>query len=427
MNVSLRRGACPGLSAPMQTGDGLLVRLLPIGTMPLHSFAGLCAAAEKYGNGVIEITARGSIQVRGLSAGSAPRFAAAIAALGIAAAGGIPILGNALAGLDPEELLDAGTLAAELRAALAQPPLAARLAPKVGIVIDGGGATALDRVPADLRLCARPTDGAVTLELALGGDAMNATPLGAVAPGNGVEAAMRLLGVLARSGRQARARDVLATEGIAAFRFAIADLLVGDASPQRARIGRDAIGLHPLRDGALACGVGLAFGHADAAALSQLAAAAGAGGAAGLRAAADRTLMAIGVRREKAASFAAAAAQLGFIVDAGDPRRRVVACAGRPICGSAHIATRTIAPRIVAIAAPSLDGAATIHISGCIKGCAHPGAAALTILGTPNDCALIANGTTRDDAYAVVAADELPAAVARQLQRERGHVEQDHV
>ena len=61
-----RRGACPGLSAPMPTGDGLLVRLLPIGTIPLDAFAALCAAAQAHGNGVIEVTARGSIQVRGL-------------------------------------------------------------------------------------------------------------------------------------------------------------------------------------------------------------------------------------------------------------------------------------------------------------------------------------------------------------------------
>ena len=46
------RGACPGLSAPMPTGDGLLVRLLPIGTVPLAAFAELCAAARKHGNGV---------------------------------------------------------------------------------------------------------------------------------------------------------------------------------------------------------------------------------------------------------------------------------------------------------------------------------------------------------------------------------------
>ena len=30
MNAPLRRGACPALAAPMQTGDGLLVRLNPV-------------------------------------------------------------------------------------------------------------------------------------------------------------------------------------------------------------------------------------------------------------------------------------------------------------------------------------------------------------------------------------------------------------
>ncbi len=80
-----RRGACPGFSSPMPTGDGLLVRLLPVGTIPLEAFTALCAAAREHGNGVIEITARGSIQVRGLTAASAPRFAGAIAAFGIVA------------------------------------------------------------------------------------------------------------------------------------------------------------------------------------------------------------------------------------------------------------------------------------------------------------------------------------------------------
>ena len=62
-----RRGACPGLSTPMPTGDGLLARLMPTGTMTLDAMAGLCAAARRYGNGTIEITSRGSIQVRGLT------------------------------------------------------------------------------------------------------------------------------------------------------------------------------------------------------------------------------------------------------------------------------------------------------------------------------------------------------------------------
>src|SRR6202040_447115 len=124
--VPSRRGVCPGLSRPLPTGDGLLVRILPIGTIALDAFAGLCAAARDHGNGIIEITARGSIQVRGLSAHSAPRFADAIAALGIAAEDGVPILCNPLAGLDAAEIFDATAIAAALRCAVTQQSLAGR-------------------------------------------------------------------------------------------------------------------------------------------------------------------------------------------------------------------------------------------------------------------------------------------------------------
>ena len=66
------RHACPALSAPMETGDGLLVRFLPTAPVPVDALIGLCDAARAHGNGVIEITARGSVQVRGLSPRSAP-------------------------------------------------------------------------------------------------------------------------------------------------------------------------------------------------------------------------------------------------------------------------------------------------------------------------------------------------------------------
>ena len=114
-----RRGACPGLSAPMPTGDGLLVRLHPIGSIPLVAFAELCRGARRYGNGVIEITSRGSIQVRGLRNETAPQFAADIAALDIAADDGVPVLCNPLAGIDAGEIFDSDSLAAELRRVLA--------------------------------------------------------------------------------------------------------------------------------------------------------------------------------------------------------------------------------------------------------------------------------------------------------------------
>jgi precorrin-3B synthase len=420
-----RRGACPGLSAPMATGDGLLVRLLPTGTIALNAFAGLCAAARHHGNGIIEVTSRGSIQIRGLSAASAPRFAAAVAALGIAAEDGIPVLINPLAGLDAQDIIDVGALAADLRLALAQRSLTSKLSAKVSVAIDGGGAVDLDGIAADVRLRAQALNGVAALCVSVGGDRQRAAHLGCVAGKDGVEVTIRLLEVLARRGR-VRAREVLAAEGVASFHSAVEDLLVTafdrrDSGHRR----KEPLGLHELRDGKFAYGVGLAFGHADATSLRRLSETAEAAGASGMRAAPGRVLLVIGLTQQTSSPFAAAAEALGFIVRADDPRRHVVACAGAPICASANIAARALAPQIAAAAAPHLDGSFKIHISGCAKGCAHPAPAALTVVGTSSGCALIAEGTPRDAPFKVVATNELPDAVveiARGLKREDDHV-----
>ena len=185
------------------------------------------------------------------------------------------------------------------------------------------------------------------------------------------------------------------------------------------------IGTHPLRDGSLASGVGLAFGHCDATTLEHLAAAAGKYGASGFRAAPGRVVLAIGLKPDTAPLYTAAAARLGFVVRADDPRRHVIACAGAPICGSAHFAARGIAPELTAAVAPYLNDAFTIHLSGCAKGCAHAAPAALTVVGTSEGGALVADGSARDAPFAVVAAHELPAAIARfagERAREARHV-----
>src|SRR4029077_2517292 len=99
---------CPGLSAPMATGDGLLARLTPAGSIALSAFAGLCAAARRHGNGIIEITSRGSIQFRGLSEASARAFATEVGRLGIPASDGIAVIADPLSGLDCDSVLVAG-------------------------------------------------------------------------------------------------------------------------------------------------------------------------------------------------------------------------------------------------------------------------------------------------------------------------------
>jgi len=332
MNAPLRRGVCPGLSAPLPTGDGLLVRMRPIGAIALAVFDKLCALAAAHGNGIIEITARGSIQVRGLTAASTPRFAADVAALGIAAEDGVPILINPLAGI-VEEIVDLTASTVDLRRALAHRALAARLSPKISVVLDGGGAPDLDALTSDVRLRAARWQEEAVLALSVGGDAANAMPLGCVAVADGAEAAMRLLEVLANRGRNARARDILAAEGVDPLHSAVAGLLLRNVRPNIAARRTDALAVHELRNGLSAYGVGLAFGHGDASSLRGLIDVAGRAGASALIPAPGRVLMAVGLPASDTASeFAARAAQLGFIVRADDPRRRVIACAGAPLC-----------------------------------------------------------------------------------------------
>ena len=424
--VPPRRGACPGLSAPMPTGDGLLVRLLPGGTIPLAAFAALCKAARTHGSGVIEVTSRGSIQVRGLSEASAAKFVDTVAALDIAADDGVPVLCDPLAGLDAGEIFDSASLATELRRIAAQRAFATKLAPKVSVVIDRGGAIGLGAVAADIRLRAQAVRGEVVLHVSVGGDERRAVGLGHVTPMRGVETALRLLDVVAQRGRDARARDILAAEGAQAFRAAIGDFLLSAEPMLDSRLrGNEwngivgvAIGKFWLRNRECAIGVGLAFGHTDAGSLERLIEVARAAGATGLRTAPGRALLAIGLPQTTTHAFAEAAERLGFITRADDRRRNVIACAGAPFCVSAHIASRALAPAAAASAAPELG---TIHISGCAKGCAHAGTAALTVVGMPEGCALIKKGSVRDMPFAVVPEDELAAAIANHM---REHAEE---
>jgi precorrin-3B synthase len=55
----------------------------------------------------------------------------------------------------------------------------------------------------------------------------------------------------------------------------------------------------------------------------------------------------------------------------------------------------------------------TVHVSGCPKGCAHPGSSALTIVGTKDGCGLIIGGSARDPAGATIAAAALPSGFRR--------------
>ncbi len=379
------RGACPRLAAPMQTGDGLLARIVLSGPVAIDAFAALCAASRTHGNGLLEISARGSVQVRGLTPASAPLFASSVEALGIEAGGAVPVLAGPLP-QEEDAPVTSAELAAEMRAAIAERELV--LAPKVSVIVDDGGLS-FDSLAADIRLRARPHNRFLVL---LGGDAESGPSLGLVAPRDACQLVCDLLQVLAARGPAMRARDVLRNEGLAPFLSAARVTL--EPAPARPPLRRlETIGLHRLQDGLCAIGVSPPFGQAQALDLIALLRIARANGARWAATAPQRTLLLGPIGEMTAFALGTAADTLGFVVDARDPRRRVVACAGAPACASGLIPARTLAADI---ASRLKQGGLAVHVSGCAKGCAHQRPAPLTVIGTPEGGAFVKNGTAYD-------------------------------
>jgi precorrin-3B synthase len=410
------RGACPKLAAPMPTGDGLLARLVPVGPIPLRALAVLCTAARTHGNGTMEITARGSLQVRGLTPDSAPLFADRVSALGIEISDGVPVLADPLPG-DPTALIDAHAVAAELRRAVAASGLA--LAPKVSVIVDGGGRLHLDALAADIRLRAVATANGPLLHVALAGGGVTAAPLGAIAPGEACDAVLRLLALIAAHGPEARAADVLRNGGIAVFQNVIRTRVALEPPPPP-RFPAELVGVHGLNDDLYALGVGLAFGHVEAHTLSALTDIARVQGALWARSVPDRALLLGPFKRTKIKTIRDEARRFGFAVDPADPRRRVVACPGAPACASGLIAARAIAAEIAARVSIAGQGVA-VHVSGCAKGCAHPSPAPLTVIGTPQGAGLVRDATARAAPSCYVDEADIAAAIEDMSVREPAH------
>ena len=78
------QGWCPGALRPMMSGDGLVVRVRPpFGRMTKGQAVGLADAAMQHGNGLIDLSARGNLQLRGVGQASHPALIADLQALAL--------------------------------------------------------------------------------------------------------------------------------------------------------------------------------------------------------------------------------------------------------------------------------------------------------------------------------------------------------
>ena len=353
------KGWCPGALTPMMSGDGLVVRVRPFGGRITGAQAeGLARLAQDHGNGLIDVSSRANLQLRGVRDDS---YGPLIDGLG------------ALSLLDPTPQAEArrnilvtpfwqagdetDTLSTALMQALSQTD-APDLPKKFGYAIDTGPMPVLQDAPADIRL-ERDAAGGLLIRADTAPEGLPVTQ------DTAIKAMLDLTTwFLAHRGADTRMAAKLHRDGA---------LPQGHVTPSQQPSHTPAPGLTP--QGAL---VGVAFGQMTALTLAALAT------YGALRITPWRMLLVENLKTMPAMD--------GLITDPQDPMLRMTACTGAPRCGQGHIDTRGLALAFV----NHVPATGQLHISGCAKGCAHPKPAALTITGTATGLTLIRNGRAAD-------------------------------
>ncbi len=397
-----RKGWCPGALRPMETGDGLIARVRASGgRLSLDQAATIAAAARACGNGVLALSARANLQIRGVSEATLADLHRRLAAVGLIDADPDVerlrnIVASPLSDIDQDAAFDLAPSVAALERRLAEDASLRPLPPKFGYVIDARGRLPLADVDADIRFEGTFEADEQAFAVYLSGDDAWAVISAADEIGAAAARLARAFLALAGSGDDAprRMRALVGRLGAdAVFNEAGFDAVPYPRASACAHLA-EALGAHAFGR-TIVVGVAAPFGEMDSTDFSALIGHAHRAGASGVRLAPWRTLFLTGVTPRGAASLVKEAAKLGFILDAGDRRLRVASCPGAPACLHGVHGLRDDALRWARLL-PQGEGV-ILHVSGCAKGCARPIPTAATLVATEAGYDLVLAGRAVDD------------------------------
>ena len=370
--VRLRADACPGALQTHPAADGALARVrVPGGALTSAQLLDLAAAARELGDGALELTSRGNVQLRGLRAGSEAELGERLAASGLLPSATHETARNVLASVLSGRsggLLDVRSWVPAFDAGLcADPALAALPGRFLAAFDDGRGDVA--GLGADVGLLALDS-GTVALLLAGVDSGLRTGPDGAVALA--LAATRAFLAVRAEQGGTAwRIADL--TDG----RARVAALLGGGAAtpqPVPPAPTTGPAGAVRQSDGRTALVAVVPLGRLTADQADLLAETSGGE----LQLTPWRSVVVPDLADAAALPLLAAA---GLELDPDSPWLRVTACAGRPGCAKSLADVRSDVVR--AVTAGTLPaGGARQHWVGCERRCGRPAGEVVDVVAT---------------------------------------------
>lgn len=405
---NLVKGWCPGARRPMETGDGLLVRVrVTAGIVSATLAAELADLSRRFGNELIDLSQRGNLQLRGVEARDLGALLGALDRLGVldpdAESEAVRnIVGSPLSGLDATAALDGRALVEALEARLTSDPTVHALPGKFGFVVDEGGRLGLDDVAVDVRLTGLKTPDGPRVLFAVATRPGHYQPIAVVEVADAPERAADLArGVVALRAAlddaPRRMHEILARTSIAPlFHAAGFGEVMAEIEMLPRRFGAEAVlGDHTREPGGF-IGIGAAFGRFTADQLALIGDLAAERGSGEIRLTPWRAVLIPGVAPEKMGRIRPWITAGHFVFSPDDPRLAVVTCAGATGCRNATVDTRADAEQLAVIAQRLAPKGVSLHVSGCQKGCAHPGPAPFTLTARDGAYDLIRGGRAWD-------------------------------
>ncbi|MFG2988581.1 precorrin-3B synthase [Streptomyces sp. NPDC048257] len=404
-----RGDACPGALRLHAADDGFLARVrVPGGLLTSRQASVLALAADRFGDGHLELTSRGNVQLRGLADGCGGGLAELLDGAGLLPAPGHErvrnIVATPMSGLEGTDRPDALAWAMDFDRLLCASPWAAALSGRFLFAFDDGRGDVASLGP-DVTVLGRP-EGRALVRLGRAADAVELA--GPDAPRAALTAARYFLDAAAEAGTQAwRVSELpvehalrtaefvrcLAVAGIAAAAVGAVDWPYAPAPRPRPRGtgGPDRATLCVLPP----------LGRVGSAQWRVLAQVTEEGSGA-LRVTPWRSVILPTVNADAPARIEAA----GLVVAPESPWESVTACTGRPGCAKSLADVRADAQAVVDRA----RGPLPVHWSGCERRCGHPrGTAWVDLVATGAGYRLAAPGRPVRDG---VHPSELAAALA---------------
>lgn len=356
---------CPGVLRLHPAQDGALARVrVPGGILsPAHLRA--VDAAAGLGSGLVELTSRANLQVRGLRAGCGDELARLLAGSGL-----LPsiahervrnVLASPLAGRHPRALLHTDPVVADLDRGLCRDPFLANLPGRFLFAIDDGSGLAFAH-HADVSLAAA---GPTAFRLLLAG-----TPTSDIVS---AEEAAALALDAARGFLRLRGERVWRVRELGGSRRVLARALGTRLEPAAVRHAAAPLapGRRRQRDGRFSVTALVPLGRLERGVLSELAQL-----GVGARISPWRMLTVLDLPSARVAAVEAGLAQLGLIVVAGSGWIGLSACAGLGACAKARVDVRAAAALRAEARGPE---APPEHWSACERCCGEPAGVALSV------------------------------------------------